>query len=144
MSLVYRVLADCVMVVHFAYVAFVVVGLLLIVLGVLLGWNWVRGFTFRLLHLAAIGLVVAEAILGVVCPLTTWERGLRTLAGQATSDEGFLAGWLHAVMFFRAEPWVFTTAYVVFGLIVLATFVLAPPRVPARLARAKTQHTSEG
>ena len=144
MPLVYRILAYCVMVVHFAYVAFVVVGLMLILLGVLLSWRWVRGFTFRLLHLVAIGYVVAESLLGVVCPLTTWEKNLRTLAGQPTNQEGFLALWLHAVMFFQAEPWVFTTAYVVFGLIVLATFVLAPPRVPARLARAKTQHTSEG
>ncbi len=144
MPLVYRILADCVMVVHFAYVAFVVVGLVLILLGVLLSWRWVRGFTFRLLHLVAIGVVVAESLLGVVCPLTTWEKNLRTLAGQPTNQEGFLANWLHAVMFFQAEPWVFTTAYVVFGLLVLVTFALAPPGAPAFLARGKTRHTTDG
>ena len=143
MPLVYRILADCIVVVHFAYVAFVVVGLLLILLGVLLSWRWIRNFTFRLLHLAAIAYVVAESLLGVVCPLTTWERNLRSLAGQPTTQEDFLASWVHAVMFYQAEPWVFTIAYIVVGLVVLATFALAPPHVPTCLARGKTRHTTE-
>ncbi len=139
MQLVYRITADAIVVTHFAYVAFVVVGLLLILVGVLRGWSWVRGFTFRLLHLAAIGLVVAESLFGVTCPLTTWERNLRELAGQTSYQEAFLARWVHAVLFYQAEPRVFTVAYVVFGLAVLATFVLAPPQVPSRLTKRPTE-----
>jgi hypothetical protein len=33
------------------------------------------------------------------------------------------------LLFFDAEPWVFTVCYTLFGLAVLATFVLAPPRL---------------
>ncbi len=139
MQLVYRITADAIVITHFAYVAFVVVGLLLILVGVLRGWSWVRGFTFRLLHLAAIGLVVAESLFGVTCPLTTWERNLRELAGQASYQEAFLARWVHAVLFYQTEPRVFTVAYVLFGLAVLATFVLAPPQVPSRLTKRPTE-----
>ncbi len=135
MQLVYRIAADAIVVTHFAYVAFVVVGLVLILVGVLRRWSWVRGFTFRLLHLAAIGLVVAESLFGVTCPLTTWERNLRELAGQTSYQEAFLARWVHTLLFYQAEPRVFTMAYVLFGLAVLATFVLAPPRFGAKMTK---------
>ena len=135
MQLVYKILADAIVVAHFAFVSFVVVGLLLILLGVVRRWQWVRGFKFRLLHLAAIGIVVVESLSNVTCPLTTWEKNLRTLAGQASYQEDFIARWVHNVMFYQAEPWVFTMAYVVFGLAVLATFVFAPPHFPSRLVK---------
>ena len=44
---VYRFLADAVLAVHFAYVAFVVLGMAAILLGIALGWRWVRNFWFR-------------------------------------------------------------------------------------------------
>jgi hypothetical protein len=128
MRLLYRLTADLVVVVHFAYVAFVVVGLLAILLGVVLRWRWVRSPWFRVLHLAAISVVAAEAVCGITCPLTTWEQDLRTLAGETAYQGDFLATWVHDWLFFDAEPWVFTVCYVLFALSVLATFVLAPPR----------------
>jgi polyferredoxin len=89
MRLLYRLLADLVVTVHFVYVAFVIVGLMLIIAGTALRWRWVRNFWFRVLHLAMIGIVVAEAWCGVVCPLTSWENKLRQLAGQAAYSGGF-------------------------------------------------------
>lgn len=139
MQFIYRTLANAIVVAHFAFVAFVVVSLLLILLGVLRRWQWVRGFTFRLMHLAAIGVVVAESLANVTCPLTTWEQNLRTLAGQASYQEDFLARWVHAVMFYQAEPWVFDVAYVAFGLAVLAAFAFAPPHFPDRLMKRPTK-----
>ena len=132
MQLWYRLLADLVVAVHFAYVAFVIIGLLLTVAGAVLRWKWVRNFWFRLLHLVMIGVVVVEAWCGIVCPLTTWENELRKLAGQTSYSGGFIANLLHDAMFFQAEPWVFTLCYSLFGLAVLATFLLAPPRLPRR------------
>jgi hypothetical protein len=69
----YGVLADVVLVVHFAVVVFVVGGLPLIVVGNLRGWLWVDDFRFRVAHLAAIVFVAAQAWLGRICPLTTLE-----------------------------------------------------------------------
>jgi hypothetical protein len=126
--LAYRLAADAVLVFHVSYVAFVILGFLLTVIGILARWQWIRNFWFRSLHLAAILLVVAESLLGVICPLTTWESDLRKLAGQAAYRGDFIAQWLHDLLFIDAEPWVFTLCYTLFGMAVLATFVLAPPR----------------
>ena len=51
-------------------------------MGVVLRWKWVRNPWFRAIHLIAIGIVVAESLAGIPCPLTVWERQLRKMAGQ--------------------------------------------------------------
>ena len=132
MPLLYRVAADAIVTVHFAFVMFVVLGELAILFGILRRWQWIRNFAFRALHLGAIGFVVAETLWGVTCPLTVWERQLRTSGGGESYSGDFIPTLLHNWLFFDAEPWVFTVVYVVFGVVVLATFFIAPPRWPWR------------
>jgi hypothetical protein len=132
----YELLANVVLTLHTALVAFVVAGLVLIVIGNLIGWRWVNALWFRLLHIGTIGIVVAESWLGIECPLTTLERWLRVQA-HATSYEGsFIEHWLQAVLFWSAPAWVFTVAYTVFGLAVAATWWFFPPRLKSRPTRA--------
>jgi multisubunit Na+/H+ antiporter MnhB subunit len=121
---VYRLLADSVLLVHFAFVAFVVTGFLLILIGLVANWRWVRNRTFRIAHLCAIGVVVAQAWLGKICPLTIWENELRRRAGQDAYAETFVQHWLHELLFYDAEPWVFTAIYTVFGAVVLLVWWL--------------------
>ena len=118
-----RLLADLILVVHFAFVLFVVGSLPLIWIGAAAGWRWVRNLRFRLAHLAAICFVAAEALIGVICPLTEWEDALRGAAG----GKSFIARWIHRVLFYSFPEWVFTTSYVVFALAVALTFWLIPP-----------------
>lgn len=124
----YQWLADAVLVVHAAYVLFVVGGLLLIVIGNLLGWRFVNRWWFRLLHLACIGIVVVEAWLGVTCPLTTLEVWLRVQAGQQGYGGGFIEHWLGRLIFFEAPAWVFTVVYTAFAGLVVAAWWRWPPR----------------
>lgn len=121
-------LADAVLVLHAAVVLFVVAGLALIILGNLRGWSWVNQIHFRLLHLLAIALVLAEAWLGIPCPLTTLEMWLRAQAGAATYSGGFIAHWLHRLIFYDLPPWVFVLAYSLFALLVVASWLWFPPR----------------
>jgi hypothetical protein len=130
-----RLLADLIVAAHASYVAFVVFGLVAILAGVALGWGWVRNFWFRALHVTAIGVVAAQALAGVICPLTHLENYLRRQAGQETYPGAFIGYWAHRLIFFHFEPWVFTLAYTLFGLAVVAAFVLAPPRWPAWVKR---------
>jgi hypothetical protein len=124
----YRLLADLIVTVHSAYVAFVVVGQALILAGLWRGWGWVRNWWFRVAHLVAIAIVALEAVFNVACPLTVWEQRLRELAGQEASRGTFVGDLLHNLIFVDAPPWAFTAAYVAFAVLVAATFVLAPPR----------------
>ena len=126
-ELPYPLLADAVLMLHFALVAFVVGGLLLIWVGNLRGWRWVNGWWFRLAHIAAIGVVVAQAWLGATCPLTTLEMWLRAQARASTYAGGFIEHWIHRVLFYEAPPWVFALGYSLFGLLVVATWLYFPP-----------------
>ncbi len=123
----YQLLADMVLALHVAIVVFVVFGLVLIVLGNLRGWRWVNALWFRLAHLVAIAVVVAESWVGMVCPLTTLESWLRTQA-QVTAYEGsFIEHWLQRVLYYDAPSWVFTLGYTLFCVIVVVTWWRFPP-----------------
>ena len=134
-SLPFELLANAVLVLHVSIVLFVVGGLVLVVAGNLLSWKWVNSIWFRLAHLAAIAVVVAEAWFGFVCPLTTLETWLRAKAGTATYSGGFIEHWLRVLLFWEAPLWVFTAAYTAFGLAVVAAWWYFPPR-PNQVRRA--------
>lgn len=121
------VLADLILVFHFLIVAFIVGGLLLVWVGALAGWSWIRNRWFRYLHLAAIVFVAAEALLGVVCPLTVWEDALR---GGARPDS-FIGRWVRQLLFYNAPEWVFTAIYAAWAGATLVTLRYVPPRQKA-------------
>jgi len=130
-------LADLLVCVHLGYVLFVIVGLALVWVGRWRGRDWVHRPGFRLTHLACTLIVPIEALSGVVCPLTVWERQLRQRAGQFPEDISFVGRLVRDVLFYRAPEQVFTVCYVVFGLFVLATLFLVPVslrRVPREAA----------
>lgn len=124
----YVALANGVLVLHVAVVLFVVGGLALIVLGNWRSWPWVNRWWFRLAHLAAIGVVVAEAWFGVICPLTTFEMWLRAQAGAAAYRGGFIEHWLQRLLYYDAPPWAFTLGYTAFALLVVLAWWRFPPR----------------
>jgi len=128
----YSFLADGVVVLHVTYVSFVVVGQLLIWLGLALRWGWVRNPWFRVIHLLAIVIVGLEAACGIDCPLTVWEDRLRHLAGQDISEGSFLGRLLHNLLFYHFQPWVFNVGHIGFALLVIVTFLAAPPRLRQR------------
>ena len=128
----YHILANMVMSLHFAIVFFVVGGLAVIIIGGLIGWHLTHSLWFRLTHLAVVAVVVAQAWLGAVCPLTTLEMWLRARAGESTYTGSFIKFWLHRVLYYDAPLWVFAIAYSGFAIIVLATWWCFPPESNAR------------
>ncbi|MDO5624493.1 MAG: DUF2784 domain-containing protein [Pseudomonadota bacterium] len=120
-------LADALLALHAAVVVFVVVVPLLVVLGWRRGWWVARSLAVRWAHVLAIGVVVAQAWLGRLCPLTVWEMALRAQAGQATYGESFIAHWLGRLMYWPVPLWVFALVYTAFALGVLATWWRWPP-----------------
>ena len=125
---VFAILADLVLVLHVAVVLFNGGGLLLIWLGYAAEWQWVRHRAFRVTHVLLMGMVAAQAVLGILCPLTTLESLLRSKAGEsAVPGESFVAYWLHRLIFFELPPWFFTGLYAaVFVLTALAWYVVRP------------------
>ena len=125
--------ADLILVAHAAFVAFVVGGQGLILTGWRRGWSWPRHLPFRVVHLGAIATVVLESWCGIICPLTWLEFELRGNAGDPAAAGGFIAGWLHRLVFYDAPSWVFTLVYTLFGATVVAAFLFYPPRRRCRV-----------
>lgn len=90
-DLVYRLLADAVLVSHLAFVAFVVVGGLLV-----LRWPWVAW-----IHVPAAVWGGVVELAGWVCPLTPLEVRLRVLGGQAGYEGGFVDHYLMPILYPR-------------------------------------------
>ncbi len=127
---VYRLLADLIVVLHFAYVAFVVGGMAAILAGLALRWRWVRNFRFRAIHFLMIAVVILESICGIFCPLTDWENRLRELGGETIEPSSFIGRWVHRLLFVDVPTSVLEICYCLFGLTVLLTWIFAPPRWP--------------
>jgi Protein of Unknown function (DUF2784) len=121
-------LADLILATHFGFVLFVVGGLVLTWAGAALGWRWVRNFWFRIAHLGAILFVAGQTLLGFACPLTVWEDRMR---GGGYGEAGFIARWVHRILFWSLPEWVFATLYVLFAALVALTLWRIPPRRPA-------------
>ena len=128
-------MADLVLLIHALVVVFIIGGAAYIWAGARRGWPGVRSPLLRYLHLVLMLFVAAEALVGMVCPLTLWEDALR---GE-TSRSGFVARWLARLIYYDLPAWVFTTAYVVFAVALIITLILVPPRSAQRDRRRQHQ-----
>jgi hypothetical protein len=92
---IWSILADALVLVHFAFTAFVVVG------GFLAWrWRWVA-----LLHLPALAWGSWIEVSHAVCPLTPLENHWRELGGEAGYPGGFLAHYLVRVLYPPGLTW---------------------------------------
>jgi len=83
------VAADTVVVVHMAFVLFVVFGGFLVL-------RWRR---LAFIHLPAAAWGVLIEFFGWICPLTPLEQRLRQAAGQASYSEGFIEHYILPVLY---------------------------------------------
>jgi len=131
-------IADAVLALHFAFIAFVVGGLVFVVVGNLRAWRWVNRFWFRTAHLAAIGFVVAESWLDMPCPFTTLEAWLRSREGAPSYSQGFIEHWLQRLFAYEVPPWAYSTTDATIGLLTLLAWWFFPPQ---RRHAASTRET---
>ncbi len=128
----YHLLADLVLVVHAACVAFVICGFAAIVLGGVFGWHWVRRPLFRFSHLLLVVFIAAQALLGRLCPLTELENWLRRLGGEREYPGAFVGYWLGRLLFFDVPVWYFAIIYTLFAAAVASTLWFVPIRWAGR------------
>lgn len=79
-----RILADAVLVVHLAFILFVVLGGLLVLRWPRLAW----------IHVPVVLWGAAIEFFGWICPLTPLEKWLRVLGGESGYPGGFIAHYL--------------------------------------------------
>lgn len=93
--MIWSAIANALVVVHFSFTAFVV-------LGGFLTWRWPR---IALVHVPALAWGCWIEVSHAVCPLTPLENHWRQLAGEAGYQEGFLAHYLVRVLYPPGLTW---------------------------------------
>lgn len=124
--------ADLILLVHGLIVCFVIAGQAMILIGWWKGWSWVRNVWFRLAHLAIIFIVMMQAWLGRLCPLTMWERELRQAAGQGYYEQTFIEHWVARYLYLDLPWWIFVAGYTLFTALVVWTWWRLPPERPRK------------
>ena len=87
--MLYDGLANLVLVVHAAFVVFVVFGGLLVLWRPKIGW----------IHAPAVAWGVVIEYVGLICPLTPLEIALRRRAGEAGYEGGFIQHYVSALLY---------------------------------------------
>jgi len=123
-------LADAILALHLAIVAFNLVMPPAILAGAWRGWRWVRHRGLRLLHLGGMGVVALQAALGDLCFLTVWEAELRRAAGQQGSGGSFVETLLAQALYVDVPLAVLIPIYLGWAGLSLALWWLVPPRRP--------------
>lgn len=85
----FRVAADGLLLLHLAFIVFVVAG-------GFLTWRWPR-LSWAHIPIALYG--VAIEFVGWICPLTPWEISLRRHAGQAGYEGGFIEHYILPIVY---------------------------------------------
>ncbi|WP_019613054.1 DUF2784 domain-containing protein [Psychromonas ossibalaenae] len=87
--MLYLILADLLVLVHFLYILFVLLGGLLLIL---------RGYLV-FIHLPALIWASLLSFKGWICPLTPLENNLRQAAGTQGYQEGFISHYLIPIIY---------------------------------------------
>ena len=121
------IIADAVLAGHVIIILFNVFGLLVVPIGGLFGWRFVRIRWWRILHVLLLAAVAAQALLGRACILTLWQAALN---GAAAAAQPLIARFVNGLIYWPLPIWVFAALYtVVFGY-ALALLWLVPPNRP--------------
>jgi hypothetical protein len=122
----YRLLADAVIIIHAAFVVFVVLGGLVVL-------RWPR-MAWAHLPAAAWGALIEFS--GWICPLTPLENALRSRAGESGYHGGFIE---HSVLHTLYPDGLTTHVQWALGVLVIVINVGAYAMVLSRRRRARTR-----
>ena len=128
MTVLVRLTADAVALLHLAFVLFVVFGGLLV-------WRWPR---LAWLHLPAAAWGALIEFAGWICPLTPLENDLRQVIGQAGYAGGFIDHYLWPLLYptglTREWQWALGAGVLALNSVVYGILLVRRARLPERRA----------
>ncbi len=140
-----KLLADALVVIHFLWILFMLVGFFLTF------WDFFRLYClrrsprffdrwiFRTIHLAGILYVAVLALLGRNCPLTIWEYNLRLQYDPGLIYPGsFIAFYIEKLVYPAVHPLAILIPTIFLGAFTFVVFVIRPPeKIQYFLSRLK-------
>jgi hypothetical protein len=112
MSTFYGLAAQAVLLVHFAWIVFVVTGAFFLR----------RRARLRLIHLASVIYSVGIEVFGWICPLTHLEQALWRRAGREVYQGAFISHYLEKIIYLRAPQWLLVSLVVLVLAVTLAIY----------------------
>lgn len=128
LNMLYKILADIIVIVHLLWILFMLVGFIL----TLRGFFW-KGFfdrwLFRTLHLFGIAYVGLLAIMGKYCPLTLWEYSLREKYDSTLTYPGsFMIYYAERLVYPDINPLIILIPTTFIAIFTVVVFIIRPPK----------------
>lgn len=143
MTTFFEGLADLVTMLHVAFSGFVLLGFFAIFAGLVLRFRWADGPGLRFAHAAAVLFIAARSWLGVPCPLTAAESGLRAWAGSAERAPSAYVETCHKLFFHGADQAGFQFSIATLAAATIVMLAVSPPR-PVTAPRRGTPPSAPG
>ena len=109
--------ANLVLFLHFCIIIFIISGFLLIPIGYVLSWHWVKNKFYRIMHLILFCFITFQTLMGLKCPLTTIENNLR----EVFYSDSFIVFWVQKLIFWNLPTIFFVYLY---SSLLLWTFIM--------------------
>ena len=125
----YKIFADAIIVVHFLYILFMLLGFLLTGYALFFREKFFDWWLFRSLHLLGIFYVASLSILGKYCPLTILENELRLKYEVFSVYSGsFIVHYLEKLVYPDVNPLVIQIPTVFLAIFTIVMFIVKPPK----------------
>lgn len=116
------ILADIILLIHFAIAFFIVCGFFFPI-PYKLNWNFAKNYYVRLIHILLITVVFIETLIGIICPLTIFENLLRS----SYDTKSFISKWFGSLLFWDISINYFILIYFICFLWTLFIWFYYPP-----------------
>ncbi|MBA7510801.1 hypothetical protein ES705_02789 [subsurface metagenome] len=125
----HKIFADAIIVVHFLYILFMLLGFLLTGYALFFRQKFFDRWLFRSLHLLGIFYVASLSILGKYCPLTILENELRLRYEVSLVYSGsFIVHYLEKLVYPDVNPLVIQIPTVFLAIFTIVVFIVRPPK----------------
>lgn len=133
--MLFRIIADITVLIHFALILFILYGFVLTVAGFWIKGFWER-FWFRTIHLAGILVVAGLAATNRYCPITIFENMMRSRHDPDTVYPGsFIVHYVERLVYPDVHPMMIVVPTIIIALYTLAMYVIIPPKCGKRIRR---------
>lgn len=124
----YKLLADLIVVIHFIWIIFMLLGFLLTLQAFFYKRDFFKWFRFRIIHVLGIFYVALLSILGRYCPLTILENYLRSRYDPNLVYPGsFIIHYLEGLVYPQVNPLIILIPTGFIAVFTVFAFILKPP-----------------
>ena len=125
--MVYKILADIIVAIHFVWILFMLIGFVLTVRGFFRKGFFDR-WLFRTLHLAGIAYVSLLAMMRKYCPLTLWENVLRAKYDPSLTYPGScMLHYAEKLVYPDINPLIIRIPTTFIAVFTVVVFIIRPP-----------------